>query len=164
MVTRHGSNVWPFRCVCVAALLLLILAEIMAAVLTFGLERFHPEMPLNSGSTTPVNAVLHVCLLAPVVLLSFACLSLLLAAHGRDETAVRASAALQAAAWLSVLIGLAGYLFVALCCASREGVASWFYVYAAVEVELAVTVFLTDDTRRKVSPDGATRPEKALEL
>lgn len=167
MITSHGSNI-RCRCVCMAILLLLIMAEILFSVIMSGLELFPSEMPLNFGSAIHVNAVLYVCLLAPLVLLSFAGLSLLFAAYGRDERTICLSVALQAASWLLILIGLTVYLFVNLCYMSLENVASWFYAYAAVQVELAITIFLTHDTRRKISLDWEIReslcPEKALQL
>lgn len=150
-----------------AVLLLLIVAEMLATVIMCGLELFHSETPLYLGSATLLN-VLYICLLAPLVFLSFACLSLLFSAYGRDETTICVSVALQAASWLLILIGLASYLFVNLLYFSWAHVAYWFYAYAAVQLELAVTIFLTLGTKRKISPDWEMQaslcPEKALAL
>lgn len=168
MLRHHGSSSIWIRCLCMAALLLLISAKILAAAIMSGLELFHSEMPPHFGSVTLFNTVLYICLLTPLVLLSFASLSLLLAAYGRDEPTVRLSVALQAASWLFIVIGLAGYLFVILRYLSWQHVASWFYVYAAVQVELVATILLTQDTKRKIAPDREMQaslcPEEALVL
>lgn len=146
MTSENDSNI-RCRSACVTAFLLVILAEILVSlVLDGGVFSFRPEMLL-------VDTVRCVCRLAPVVLLSFACLSILLAAYGRDEAVACLSVALQAASWLLILIGLVGYLSLNLGHLSCGQVAPWVYVYAAIEVELPVTIYLTRETRRKILPD-----------
>lgn len=167
MLNQNGSNIWC-RCGSVIALLLVILAEILASLVLSSREFFHPEMPLLIGPGIHVNAVLHVCQLTPVVFLSFAGLSILFATYGRDGALFFLSAALQAASWLIILIGLATYVFLNLWYWSWEHVAPWFYAYAAIQVELVVTIYLTRETGRRISPDwemlASFCPHKTLEL
>lgn len=152
MINQNGSNIWC-RCGSIIALLLVILAEILASLLLSSEEFLHPEMPLLIEPGIRFKAGLHVCQLSPVVFLSFACLSILFATYGRDGTLFHLSTALQAASWLIILIGLASYMFLKLWYWSWEHVAPWFYAYAAIQVELVVTIYLTQETARKISPD-----------
>lgn len=167
MINQNGSNIWC-RCGSIIALLLVILAEILASLLLSSEEFLHPEMPLLIEPGTHFNAVLHVCQLIPVVFLSFACLSILFATYGRDGTLFCLSAALQAVSWLIILFGLTSFMCLKLWYWSLEHVAPWFYAYVAVEVELVVTIYLTRETERRISPDwemlASSCPHKTIEL
>lgn len=167
MINQNGSNIWC-RCGSIIALLLVILAEILASLLLSSEEFLHPEMPLLIEPGIYFNAVLHVCQLTPVVFLAFACLSTLFATYSRNGTLFRLSAALQAASWLIILIGLANYMFLKRWYWSWEHVAPWFYAYTAIQVELVATIYLTRETGRKISPDwenlASSCPHKTLEL
>lgn len=152
MTADNGCCAWSC-CICIASYLLLILVEILASLMLSGGQFLHSEMPPVTGTLTHIVAALHFCLLAPLVFLSFACLSLLVAAYRRDRTVAGLSVVLQAASWLFILIGLAGYVFVYQSCLSWEHTLPWFYVYVAVQVELVVSIYFTQVTRRKIPPN-----------
>lgn len=142
------------RCACTAAFLLVMEAELLASLLLSGLETFSSEIPTaHSVPMTHLYAGLVVFLLVPLVFLPFAALSVLLAAYGRDQMLVSLSLGLQALSWLLILVGLGGYLSLHVWCWSCEPTAPWFYVYTDVLVQLVVTIYLTDSTRRKTSAD-----------
>lgn len=145
------------HCVCIASYLLLILAEILASLVLSGGQFLHSEMLPVDGTSSHAVAALYFCLLAPLVFLSFACLSLLVAAYRRDRAVAGLSVALQAASWLFSLMGLAGYLFVTQSYLSWERVLPWFYCYVAVQIELVASIFFTQQLRRKIPPSWEMR-------
>lgn len=151
MTAGHGCCVWC-RSICIASYLLLILVEILVSLMLSGGQFLHSEMPPVTGTVTGFIAALYFCLLVPLVFLSFASLSLLVAAYRRDKAVAGLSVALQAASWFFILIGLAGYLFVNHSYLSWEHVLPWFYFYVAIQVELAVSIYFTQDMRRKIPP------------
>lgn len=106
------------------------------------------EIPINI-----LTQVVTVILYAPLVLVAFAWLSMLLAVYAKDRAAVGLSIALQAASSLLILIGLTAFLLLNLLYMSWERMTLWFYVLVGVQVQLVFLTTLTWVTRKMLPSD-----------
>lgn len=103
--------------------------------------------------TDIVSTVVFLGLYAPVVLVAFALLAVLLTAYAKDKAALWFSMACQAASSLLILTGIIAFLVLNHPYVTWEDMTLWFYVCVGVQVELDITTVLTWLLGRRLTSD-----------
>ena len=130
---------------------LLLLVSLQAAtLLTYCGVVFIFSSEFLSSNEININffkTLVILCFYVPVVLLAFALLATLLAAHAKDIAVLRFSMICQAA---SCLLTLVGYLHQSYM--TWKDMTTWFYVPVFMQVQLILTTVLTRELAKMLTP------------